>query len=305
MKIRDDMFKVAYHSTYPHSLPDGHRFPMTKYSLLHAQLMWEGIVDTDEWIHPSEIPLPALLRCHSPDYISRLESGHLSKNEQRKSGFPWSAGLIAREKTIMEGTRLCGRVAAKGGVALNIAGGTHHAHAAHAEGFCLLNDLVISAYDLLDAGFERVLIVDLDVHQGNGTASMLADEPRIFTFSMHGAANYPMHKAVGDWDIALPDGTRDADYLFELERALSEILQDFSPQVALYQCGVDVLESDKLGRLALSMKGCQARDHIVLEMLHACGIGVACTMGGGYSERIATIVEAHMQTFRVARDLWT
>ena len=278
---------------------------MAKYELLAGQLRIEGIVDDQQWFEPTPIHLDAILSSHSPSYVETLERGAWSAAEERRSGFPWSANLIRREKIIMEGTRQCAHWAAQGEVALNIAGGTHHACRSHAEGFCLLNDLTIAAYDLISAGLERILIVDLDVHHGNGTADIVGDDPRIFTFSMHGAKNYPMKKPPSTLDIALPDGTEDADYLSRLESALTSILSTFKPQVALYQCGVDVLKSDKLGRLSLSVQGCAQRDQLVLSACKQSDIGVACAMGGGYSKDINTIVQAHLNTFRIARDVWT
>ena len=299
------MFAAAYHPCYPLSLPDNHRFPMRKYDWLRQQLSWEGLVDEDQWLTPTLISPERILKAHDSEYLSKLERGSWSRQEERKSGFPWSSELIEREKVIMEGTRMCARVAAHGGVALNIAGGTHHAFQNRAEGFCLLNDLAISALDLLDAGLSRILIVDLDVHQGNGTAQILKGTDAVYTFSMHGASNYPLHKESSDRDIALPDGTDDQTYLRLLDRALDEIVPAFAPQVILYQCGVDVLESDKLGRLSLSLQGCLDRDRMVFSRARDLGIGVACAMGGGYSEDVQTIVNAHKATFRLARDAWT
>ena len=283
----------------------GHRFPMAKYEFLASQLQLEGLVESTHWLSPTPIECAALFDAHDADYIDQLEKGLWSRKEELRSGFPWSLQLIEREKIIMEGTRQCAQWAAQGHVALNIAGGTHHACRGHAEGFCLLNDLAISAYDLISAGLERILIIDLDVHQGNGTAHITGMDSRIFTFSMHGAKNYPMKKPPSSLDISLPDGTKDRPYLRALKEALDHILPTFDPQVALYQCGVDVLESDKLGRLSMSLDGCAERDALVLMTCQQHGIGVACAMGGGYSEDTQTIVKAHMNTFRMAREIWT
>jgi len=310
---------------------------MAKYEFLASQLQLEGLVESTHWLSPTPIECAALFDAHDADYIDQLEKGLWSRKEELRSGFPWSLQLIEREKIIMEGTRQCAQWAAQGHVALNIAGGTHHACRGHAEGFCLLNDLAISAYDLISAGLERILIIDLDVHQGNGTAHITGMDSRIFTFSMHGAKNYPMKKPPSSLDISLPDGTKDRPYLralkealdhilptFDpqvdislpdgtkdrpylraLKEALDHILPTFDPQVALYQCGVDVLESDKLGRLSMSLDGCAERDALVLMACQQHGIGVACAMGGGYSEDTQTIVKAHMNTFRTAREIWT
>jgi len=278
---------------------------MAKYEFLASQLQLEGLVESTHWLSPTPIECAALFDAHDADYIDQLEKGLWSRKEELRSGFPWSLQLIEREKIIMEGTRQCAQWAAQGHVALNIAGGTHHACRGHAEGFCLLNDLAISAYDLISAGLERILIIDLDVHQGNGTAHITGMDSRIFTFSMHGAKNYPMKKPPSSLDISLPDGTKDRPYLRALKEALDHILPTFDPQVALYQCGVDVLESDKLGRLSMSLDGCAERDALVLMACQQHGIGVACAMGGGYSEDTQTIVKAHMNTFRMAREIWT
>ena len=278
---------------------------MAKYELLAGQLQHEGLVETTHWLTPTPIECAAVFDAHDADYIDQLEKGLWSRKEELRSGFPWSLQLIEREKIIMEGTRQCAQWAAQGHVALNIAGGTHHACRGHAEGFCLLNDLAISAYDLISAGLERILIIDLDVHQGNGTAHITGMDSRIFTFSMHGAKNYPMKKPPSSLDISLPDGTKDRPYLRALKEALDHILPTFDPQVALYQCGVDVLESDKLGLLSMSLDACAERDALVLMACQQHGIGVACAMGGGYSEDTQTIVKAHMNTFRTAREIWT
>ena len=296
---------AAYSEEYVLQLPDAHRFPMAKYGLLREQLRHEGLIDEVAWIQPEPIADEHVIKCHSSEYLRKLEDGTWSRHEQRRSGFPWSSGLILRERIIMEGTRRCAERAAAGGVSLNIAGGTHHAYADRAEGFCLLNDLVIAARYLLDTGIERVAIVDLDVHQGNGTAHMTQNEDRIFTLSMHGANNYPLHKERSSLDIALKDGTEDGPYLQQLESALNHVMAAFNPQVILYQCGVDVLASDKLGRIAMSMEGCKQRDKLVFEACRSAGIGAVCTMGGGYSSNVNTIVQAHIQTFRAARDAWT
>lgn len=297
---------IAFHPIYHHPLPDTHRFPMEKYTLLEGQIRREGLDADGDWTVPSPANEQVILRTHCPQYWNRLKTGTWTRQEERKSGFKWSPQLIERETIIMQGTIECARHAADGGVALNIAGGTHHAFYESPEGFCLLNDLMMAAHDALDRDpTARILIVDLDVHQGNGTAALARGEDRIFTFSMHGRTNYPFHKEASDLDIALEDGTQDTPYLEALNLHLSRILADFEPTVVLYQSGVDVLESDKLGKLSLSLNGCLERDRMVLSRCRERELGVACAMGGGYSPDIRTIVEAHMQTFRLARDLWS
>ena len=297
---------IAHHICYTHPLPENHRFPMEKYVMLAGQLGLEGIGEHSEWHAPAAMAAQDIVGSHSPSYYASLLSGSWTRAEERRSGFTWSPELIRRESIIMQGTWACAQAASRGDVGLNIAGGTHHAFADRAEGFCLLNDLALAADLLLSNGMSnRVLIVDLDVHQGNGTAAMTHHDDRIFTFSMHGASNYPFHKETSTLDVALPDGTEDSLYLDLLEEHMNAILDNFKPDVVLYQCGVDVLASDKLGKLSLTMEGCLERDRLVLESCRKRDIGVACAMGGGYSKDVGIIVEAHMQTFRLARDLWS
>ena len=296
---------VSYHPAYAHPLPKSHRFPMEKYDLIYGQLHLEGFSDDAIWNRPCPLDPIEILKCHTSEYWNKIRTGSWSRAEERKSGFTWSHALVLRESIIMNGTLGCALEAVRGGIGLNIAGGTHHAFSNRAEGFCLLNDFAISAQHLLDnTETNRVLIVDLDVHQGNGTAAMTQTDDRVFTFSMHAESNYPFHKEHSTLDIPLPDGTTDHEYLEQLENHLHDIFSRFAPQVVFYQCGVDVLSSDKLGKLSLTMRGSQERDSMVLEMCRKHNVGVACAMGGGYSEDVSVIVEAHMQTFRLARDLW-
>ena len=278
---------------------------MQKYPLLSGRLKLEGFGDDALWVSPNAMSKDRILTCHTEAYWRKLQEGSWTRREEKRSGFTWSPELIRREAIIMQGSWECAQSAAQGGVGLNIAGGTHHAFSDRAEGFCLLNDLALSANLLLNlVHVNRVLIVDLDVHQGNGTASITAGDPRIFSFSMHGASNFPFHKENSTLDIALPDATEDDAYLSLLEHHITQTLDEFQPDVVLYQCGVDVLASDRLGKLSLSLEGCQKRDQFVLQSCRERDIGVACAMGGGYSEDVRLIVEAHMQTFRIARNLW-
>lgn len=293
---------VAYASNYVHPVPEGHRFPMEKYQLLRYQLSFEGTVSEDRFFSPEEVDPGVVARVHASAYMDKLLSLSCTQREQRISGFEHSKTLIQRELTIMEGTRRCAEIARNtGGVALNIAGGTHHAYTDRGEGFCLLNDQAIAAQWLLDSGLsQQILIIDLDVHQGNGTAEIFADNPSVFTFSMHGEHNYPLHKEQSDLDIGLPDGIRDKEYHYRLESAMDTILAGFQPDFVFYQCGVDIIESDKLGRLGVTMDGCKRRDQIVFETVRQLGVPVVCSMGGGYSKEIRHIIEAHANTFRVA-----
>lgn len=293
------MIGVAYADEYVHPLPDGHKFPMEKYALLYEQLKHSGIIDNNV-ILPDLLDEKYLMGVHSDDYVNRLKKLELSPREQRVSGFQHSKELIRREFMIMEGTRRCAEFALKNGAALNIAGGTHHAYTNKGEGFCLLNDQAIAANWLLNEGLvNRVLIVDLDVHQGNGTAEIFQDREEVFTFSIHGKNNYPLKKERSDLDIELDDMTSDKEYLSVLEKNLSKVMDQFEPDFIFFQSGVDVLSSDKLGRLGLTMQGCRRRDQMVVEFSHSYNLPLVCTMGGGYSRDIRDIVNAHANTFEI------
>ena len=295
---------IAFHPIYVHPLPENHRFPMEKYELLPKQLLHEGTATESDFILPDSLEIEKALSVHSSDYWERLSNLQLSDREQRVSGFVHSAELIQRELCIMEGTRRLAEEALIKKLGFNIAGGTHHAFAERGEGFCLLNDQVIAAHDLLsNHSINKILIIDLDVHQGNGTASMLQNDERVFTFSMHGRNNYPLQKEQSNLDVELEDGIQDKEYLSLLHMNLDQILTSFSPEFIFYQCGVDILATDKLGKLGVSMKGCLERDRIVFDVVRQLNVPVVCTMGGGYSPHIKDIVEAHAQTFRVGMDL--
>lgn len=299
------MLHIAWHPCYAHPLPDGHRFPMLKYELLPEQLLHEGSISEANLFEPTALDEKAIVATHDPAYWAKLKSLNLSPHEVRRTGFPLSAELVQREQIIMSGTVMCAEYALKHGVSLNIAGGTHHAYTNRGEGFCLLNDLALAANHLISKHrIERILIVDLDVHQGNGTAQIFANDSRVFTFSMHGEKNYPMHKEQSDLDVALPDGTNDHHYLKLLGDTLPKLFDDVQPEFVLFQSGVDVLESDKLGRLALSISGCKTRDRMVFEYCQRNNVPVVCAMGGGYSPNIQQIIEAHANTFRLAQEMY-
>ena len=295
------MLKIAYHPLYKHPLPDNHRFPMEKYELLPEQLLHEGTITQASFFKPDAISEELILRIHDADYWKRLSGLELTPREQRKTGFPHSEQLIHRERVIMQGTVQATEFALEFGVAMNIAGGTHHAYRDRGEGFCLLNDIALGAIHLLDSGkAKQILVVDLDVHQGNGTAQIFQNDSRVFTFSMHGAANYPLHKEQSDLDIALPDGTDDRTYLELLDRNLKELVDRLEPDFIFFQSGVDVLASDKLGKLGMTIEGCKKRDALVWEICKRHEIPVVASMGGGYSPDIKHIIEAHANTYRLA-----
>jgi acetoin utilization deacetylase AcuC-like enzyme len=299
------MLKIAWSPLYRHPLPEGHRFPMEKYELIPEQLLYEGTIEAENLYEPELIDEDMILRAHTREYWHKLQHGLLSRREIRKTGFPFSAQLVQRGRTIAMGTLQNVRFAQQHGVALNGAGGTHHAFTDRGEGFCIFNDIAIAALHLLaTAEIGKALVVDLDVHQGNGTAEILRGEERVFTFSMHCQANYPLKKEVSDLDIALPAYTGDREYLRILKETLPRLIQQVKPDVIFYLSGVDVLESDKLGKLSLSMSGCKERDAFVFQSCHEQGIPVAVSLGGGYSPRIRDIIEAHCNTFRLAREIW-
>jgi acetoin utilization deacetylase AcuC-like enzyme len=297
--------KIAYSPIYKYELPEGHRFPMEKYELIPEQLLYEGSVEHGQFFHPEPMRDEIIALTHTVEYLDKLNTLSLSKKEIRDIGFPLKKELIIRGKHIAQGTFDCALIAIQEGVAMNVAGGTHHSFADRGEGFCVFNDIALASNLLLQQGkASRILIVDLDVHQGNGTAKIFENDPRVFTFSMHGARNYPTRKEQSDLDIGLPDQTTDEPYLKTLHDTLPRLIDVHQPDFIFYLSGVDVLATDKLGRLALSMEGCKQRDRFVLQTCHRNKIPVAISMGGGYSERLAHIVEAHCNTFREAMHLY-
>ena len=295
------MFRIAFDPIYAHPLPDGHRFPMAKYELLPEQLIREGTVEESAFFSPDLLTEDRILRTHNSAYWNDLKEGTLSKKDQRKIGFPLSEQLVKREQMICRGTALNTEYALEDGVSFNIAGGTHHAYTDRGEGFCLLNDIAIGAHHLIDHfNFDRILVVDLDVHQGNGTAQIFENEDRVFTFSIHGANNYPLHKETSNLDVGVPDGIGDKEYLKLVDFHLKSLIDQLEPQFIFFQAGVDILATDKLGRLGISHEGCKQRDRLVLETAHLNHIPVAVNMGGGYSEKLSDIIDAHANTYRTA-----
>ena len=276
---------------------------MEKYDLIPRQLVYEGILSESQILAPKQIDLELVTQVHDNEYLHRLYNGLLTPREQRVSGFVHSPLLIERELVIMEGTRLAAEYAYKNkSVGFNVAGGTHHAFTNRAEGFCLLNDQAISAQWLLnETDVKKILIIDLDVHQGNGTAEIFQNEPAVFTFSMHGRNNYPLQKEQSDLDVPLEDGCDDETYLNLLKDALQQIENQFTPDFIFYQCGVDILKTDALGKLGVSMEGCKQRDEMVFQFAKRLDVPVVCSMGGGYSKEIKYIVDAHVNTFKLGQ----
>jgi len=299
------MLKIAWAPIYAHPLPKNHRFPMEKYNLLPEQLLYEGTITEEHFFAPEPLSDELIIRTHDQHYWQKLRGLALDRKEERRTGFPLSKQLVDREVVIINGTLEAANYAREYGVAMNIAGGTHHAFTDRGEGFCLLNDIAIASHYLLDNKLAtKVMVVDLDVHQGNGTAQIFENEDRVFTFSMHGEKNYPMHKEHSDLDIALPDGITDQPYLKLLDRHLKKLLEEQQPDFIFFQSGVDVLATDKLGRLGLSIEGCKMRDELVLSLAKENQIPLVASMGGGYSEKIAHIVEAHANTYRLAQSIY-
>ncbi|NVJ86127.1 MAG: histone deacetylase [Algoriphagus sp.] len=299
------MLKIAWSPEYVHPLPKGHRFPMEKYELLPEQLIYEGTVHSSNFFKPQPLPEEEIIAIHNLAYWEKLKNLQLSRSEERATGFPLSEELVKREVLIVGGSIEAANYALTHGIAMNIAGGTHHAFSDRGEGFCLLNDIALASNFLLSQGLaQKVLVVDLDVHQGNGTASIFRNRPEVFTFSMHGQKNYPHRKERSDLDVELPDGIEDDSYLKLLSSHFPRLIESFEPDFIIYQSGVDVLKTDKLGRLGMTLEGVQKRDYKVLSIAKKNNIPIMCCMGGGYSPQIRHIIEAHAQVYRLAQELF-
>lgn len=299
------MLRIAWHPLYAHPLPEGHRFPMLKYELIPEQLLYEGLITEANLFAPDLVEEEVVLLSHDAAYWAQLRDLTLPHKEQRRAGFPLSAQLIERELRIAQGTIDGALYARAYGIAFNVAGGTHHAGSNWGEGFCLLNDQSIAANYLLNRKLaDRILIIDLDVHQGNGTAEIMAEESRVFTFSMHGEKNFPFRKEQSDLDVGLDDGVGDTAYLGILAENLPALIHRHQPDFVFYLAGVDVLSTDKLGKLSLSREGCRERDRMVLQCCKDHHLPVQVSMGGGYSPAIKDIVDAHCNTFKLALDLF-
>jgi acetoin utilization deacetylase AcuC-like enzyme len=299
------MLPIAFHPIYKHPLPEGHRFPMIKYELLPKQLLYEGTAVESDFFSPEIVDLQHVYGVHSKDYVADLLSLNLNPKAARKIGFPLSEILVERELRIANGTIMGCDYAIDLGVAFNIAGGTHHAFSDRGEAFCMLNDQAIGAHYLLkNKRATKILIIDLDVHQGNGTAQIFRDNTKVFTFSMHGKTNYPFKKEISDLDIALDDDSDDEKYLSILNEIIPQLINREKPDFIFYLAGVDILKTDKLGKLGCSIAGCKKRDEIVLSYCKKFEIPVQVSMGGGYSQDIKIILEAHANTYRIARAIY-
>ena len=296
--------KVFYSDHFVLPLPEGHRFPMPKYSMLRGRVAGSSICGPGELREPEAVTDEEILRAHHPDYLGRVVSGKLTDKEVRRIGFPWSEGMVERSRRASGGTVGACLAALDDGFAANLAGGTHHAFADRGEGYCVFNDSAVAARALQAAGLvERVAVIDTDVHQGNGTAAILSGDPTVFTFSIHGEKNFPFHKERSDLDIALPDGADDATFLDALAAGLDRALDASEPGLAIYLAGADPFVGDRLGRLSVTKEGLAERDRIVLEGCRDRGIPVAVTMAGGYSENVRDIVDVHFESISLAAEM--
>jgi len=299
------MLKIAFDKKYIYPLEENHRFPMIKYELIPEQLIRENTCTENNFFNPEKVDDKIVLLTHQKEYFERFRSLDLSKKEIREIGFPLSKELVDRELQIADGTIKGVHYSIEYGVSMNIAGGTHHAFYDRGEAFCMLNDQAIAANYLIDKGLsKRILIIDLDVHQGNGTASLFRSNNNVFTLSFHGKKNYPFRKEKSDLDIEFDDKTNDEKYLKILKETIPKVMDEFNPDFIFYLSGVDVLENDKLGRLSLTIKGCKERDRYILDMCKKNSIPVQISMGGGYSVVLKNIIEAHSNTFRLAQEIF-
>lgn len=299
------MVRIAWSQNYCHPLPEGHRFPMEKYHLIPEQLLREGSIRENQIFHPTTLAENIALQVHESSYVEALKRQSVDPSMVRRIGFPLSPDLVNRELCITQGTIDCCLSALRFGAALNVAGGTHHAFSNRGEGFCLLNDIAVAAQYLLDNQLcQKILVIDLDVHQGNGTASIFSGSNAVFTFSMHGQNNYPLQKEISDLDIGLPDGIEGPAYLKMLAYHLPRLFDFVQPDFVFYQSGVDILETDRLGRLKVNMSDCKERDKMVSKLCFQHKVPLVAVMGGGYSHRLYDIVEAHCQTFHTILECW-
>ncbi|HEY9647959.1 MAG TPA: histone deacetylase [Chroococcidiopsis sp.] len=296
---------LVYHPDYVAPLPPGHRFPMAKFSQLHDMLMADGVATPSQFHRPTLPPDEWFERVHTPDYVWQYRHGALDPKAQRRIGLPWSPALANRTCIAVGGTVLTAQLALQCGLACNTAGGTHHAFPSYGSGFCIFNDMAIAARVLQSMGLvKRLLIVDLDVHQGDGTAFIFQDDPSVFTFSMHCAVNFPGTKQTSDLDVPLPEGMEDDDYLQTLAQYLPDLLSEVQPDLVLYDAGVDPHLGDRLGKLALTDSGLYRREMQVLQTCVSLGYPVACVIGGGYADDLNALVYRHSLLHRAASEVF-
>ncbi|PKL79780.1 MAG: histone deacetylase [Ignavibacteriae bacterium HGW-Ignavibacteriae-4] len=300
------MIHIAYHESYRHELPDNHKFPMKKYSELAKRLVEQNIYTPSNFFVPNIMEEEILYLTHDTEYIERAKTLRLEKAEARRLGFPQSNELYERELRIAYGTLHGAELALQDGLSFNIAGGTHHAFTNKGEGFCMFNDIAVSANYLINKGLIRkALVIDLDVHQGNGTAEIFTNNPSVFTFSVHGKNNYPVKKEISDLDIELDDLTGDEEYLNIVAENVPKLIAVEKPDIVYYIAGADILETDKFGRLSVSIAGAKRRDEIVFGECKRHELPVMCVMGGGYSKDLEVILETHLNTFKVGKEYYS
>jgi acetoin utilization deacetylase AcuC-like enzyme len=299
--VGKDHVKAYYCDEFVLPLPEGHRFPMAKYRLLRERMITDGVIDTADLHEALPAPWTDLALVHTAEYLTNVERGTVPRETQRRIGFPWSPQMVERARRSVGATIQASRAALEDGVAANLAGGTHHAFSDRGEGFCVFNDVAVAARVLLrDRAIGRAAVVDCDVHQGNGTAAIFAGDERVFTFSMHGANNFPFRKETSDLDVMLDDGVGDDEYLALLGRHLPVVLDRARPDVVFYVSGADPYQGDRLGRLALTIDGLRVRDATVFDTCRSHGVPVVVTMGGGYAADLEAIVTIHANTLREA-----
>ncbi len=293
--------RVSYSNGYYAPIPEDHVFPMRKFWGLYCYLLEKGIINKHQVIEPSEADAAQLMHVHTPRYLKGIFYGELDRKEERRLGLPWSQGLARRSRLAVQGTLNAALMAMEDGIAGNLAGGTHHAYPDWGEGFCVFNDVAVAIRVLQRSMWiRRAMVIDCDVHQGNGTAAFFRDDPDVFTFSIHGEKNYPFHKPPSSYDVGLPDKTDDSDYIRALGDALDHIFENFQPDIVFYLGGIDILETDHFGRLALSMKGLRNRDEIVIDTVYQKGIPLVLLLSGGYAPTLTETVTAHASMFEYA-----
>lgn len=296
--------RVSYSPDYFVPLPEGHPFPMAKFPALHEQLIDRGLLRPEEVVEPRPADWHDLLSVHTPDYLQRLDRGQLTKKEVRRMGLPWSRRLVHRSRVAVQGTKNAALMALEDGMAANLAGGTHHAFPGHGEGFCVLNDVAVAIRTLFRSMWiGRALVVDCDVHQGNGTAAIFASDERVYTYSIHGAKNYPFEKPPSSMDVGLEDGTEDDRYMERLRETLPEAIDRAGADIAFYLAGIDVAAGDRYGRLNMTPEGIERRDGYVLEALRSAGLPVVLLLSGGYAKTPARTAELHARAHVAARSV--
>jgi acetoin utilization deacetylase AcuC-like enzyme len=297
--------RVCFADGYFAQLPAGHRFPMGKFPALHRILLDEGLVDPSDVVAPEEAEWLDLQLVHTPEYLTHLRNGTLDRQSERKMGLPWSEALVRRSRLATSGTITASRMALVDGAAANLAGGMHHGFPGYGEGFCVLNDVAVAARRLLaDGSVARILLIDLDVHQGNGNAAIFADNPAVFTFSMHGERNFPFRKEQSDLDVALPDGMGDHAYVTCLSQHLDNVYEMSSPDLVIYLAGVDVVDGDRFGRLTMTREGLTTRDSMVLESAKSRSVPVCLVLAGGYASTPEETADLHAVVHREAKGLF-